>query len=464
VDNSKAPSPPKDQFEPYVPSDDSPWDTPKAGHLLRRLTFGPTRQRLDAMLKMSPGDAVDSLLDYDPEKDPFEGMLEQMEGLFNLRDVGQVQQWWIYRMVFSPQPAQEKIVLFWHNYFATSGAKVDGLYMHKQIELFRAKGTGSFRDLLIAVATDPAMLIWLDGKDNRKGKPNENFAREVMELFTLGVGNYTEDDIKQLARAFTGWRIENNAGVFKPEQFDKGEKTIFSEKGDYDLEGAIDLILKRPIASKHLARKLLRGFVNPFPTDEQIEHYAKRLVENDWNLRKVMHEMFTSRMFFSDWAYRSKIKSPIELAIGGTLVFGGKANMPFLRESTTKMGQTILQPPNVKGWDGEEAWINSNTVLLRFNYGLQLATQRGDEYAKRSPIEKELYKRNLLSAEQIIDHFANLLLDGRLQPKFREDMIKYMALVEPNKFAEFKLKDEKFNDKVRGLLHLMMTTPEYQLA
>ena len=164
---------------------------------------------MDSMLKMSPGDAVDSQLNYDPDKDPYEGMLEQMEGLFNLRDVSQVQQWWLYRMVFSPQPAQEKVVLYWHNHFATSGSKVEnGMFMHKQIEMFRAKGLGSFRDLLVAVAQDPAMLVWLDGKDNRRGKPNENFAREVMELFTLGVGNYTEDDVKQLARAFTGWRIE----------------------------------------------------------------------------------------------------------------------------------------------------------------------------------------------------------------------------------------------------------------
>jgi hypothetical protein len=195
-----------------------------------------------------------------------------------------------------------------------------------------------------------------------------------------------------------------------------------------------------------------------------IDHYADRLLATKWDTKTVLREMMSSNLFFSDWAIRSKIKSPIELAIGGALVFGGKANMPFLRESTTKMGQSILQPPNVKGWDGEETWINSNTVLLRFNYGLQLATQRGEEYAKRSPIEKELYKRNLVTAEQIIDHFANLLLDGRLQPKVREDMVKYMAFVEPNKFAEFKLKDEKFNDKVRGLLHLMMSTPEYQLA
>ena len=469
MEPTQAPSPPKDQFEPYVPSDDSAWDTPKAGHLLRRLTFGPTRQRLDALLKLSPGEAIDSLLDYDPEKDPFEGMLEQMEGLFNLRDVGQVQQWWIYRMVHSPQPAQEKLVLFWHNYFATSGSKVEnGVYMHKQIELFRSKGLGSFRDLLIGVATDPAMLIWLDGKDNRKGKPNENFAREVMELFTLGVGNYSEDDIKQLARAFTGWRIEQNEGTFKKEQFDDGEKTIFGEKGDYDLEGAIDLILKRPTASKYLARKMLRGFVHPDPTDEQIDHYAKRLLDSDWNIKLVLREMFASRMFFSEWAYRSKIKSPSELVIGSAIAMGGKPNMQFLREQLSKMGQNLLYPPNVKGWDGEEAWINSNTVLVRFNFGMSIATQRSqggpEVMARGNDLETPLKSMNVKTADDVIDVYARVFLDGKLPEGAKEKLLDYMNRDQKDQAKPFVLNRETVNSKVRDMLHILMTTPEYQLA
>jgi uncharacterized protein (DUF1800 family) len=473
VDKSIAVSPPKDQFEPFAPLDDAPWDVPRAGHLLRRLTFGSTRPRLDALLKLEPGAAVDSLLDYDPDKDPYEGMLEQMEGLFNLRDVSQVQQWLLYRMVYSPQPAQEKIVLFWHNHFATSGAKVEnGALMHKQIEMFRSKGLDSFRDLLIAVACDPAMLIWLDGKDNRRGKPNENFAREVMELFALGVGNYTEKDVKELARAFTGWRLDNNNNnydaVFHPEQHDLEEMSIFGETGKYDTEGALDLILKQPAAPKYLAKKMLRGFVHPHPTDDQIEHYAKRFLANDWNIKTVLREMVTSRMFFSEWAYRSKIKSPAELVIGSAIEMGGKPNMAFLRESMAKMGQNILFPPNVKGWDGEESWINSNTVLVRFNFGMAIATQRNpggsDPMARQNDLETPLKSMNVKSADQVIDAYARVFLDGKLPPGARDKLIDYMNRDRNDQSKPFVLNKESVNSKVRDMLHVLMTTPEYQLS
>src|SRR6266480_3107265 len=216
-----SPSPPADQFSPYVPSEDNPWDLRRANHLLRRLGFGPSFDRMEATLKQSPGEAVDSLLNYDPAVDPFDGMIEQMEGLFNLKTSEDVARWWIYRMIYSPNPTQEKIALYWHNHFATSGAKVEnGQLMQRQIELFRHKGLGGFKDLVIEMQRDPAMLIWLDGRTNRKGKPNENFAREVMELFTLGVGNYTETDIKQLARAFTGWQLTQDGARFEPKAFD----------------------------------------------------------------------------------------------------------------------------------------------------------------------------------------------------------------------------------------------------
>src|SRR5437016_11000250 len=270
-------SPPPDPFAPYVPSDEQPWTLKHVNHLLRRICFGPGNDRSEKLLKHSPAEAVDSLLNYDPSVDPFEGLLEQMEGLFNVKNPDDVGRWWVYRMIYSPHPAQEKIALFWHNHFATSAAKVEnGSLMHQQIELFRKSGIGSFKDLVIEVQRDAAMLIWLDGRTNRKGKPNENFAREVMELFTLGVGNYSENDIKQLARAFTGWQLGENESRFDPKLFDDGEKEVFGVNGNFDAAGAIELILKQQAAPKFLARKLLRGFVHPHPSDDQIDYYTTR--------------------------------------------------------------------------------------------------------------------------------------------------------------------------------------------
>jgi hypothetical protein len=460
-----AANPPTNAFGAFAPSANRPFDDRRVAHLLRRAGFGPTAERLQKFSGQSPASTIDWLFNYSPDSDPLNEKLEDFQGMVTFNKIEAVQEWCLFRMVYSPRPLQEKMALFWHDHFATSASKVDQpLLMHKQLELFRQKGLGSFRDLLIAVSHDPAMLIWLDGRNNRKGKPNENYAREIMELFTLGVGHYTEQDVQELARAFTGWQIEGDRGRFNQKAFDEGSKKVFGQTGPFDSEGAIDLILSQPAAPKYLSNKLLQEFVHPHPTQEHIDHYATRLIETKWDMKTVLREMLSSELFFSDWAYRSKIKSPIELVVGATVAVGGKANMPFLRESTTKMGQNILFPPNVKGWDGEETWINSNTVLLRFNFGLSLSTQRGDEFVRQSKIEKGLLDAKATTGEQVVNYMSRLLLDGTLTPKFKTDVLSYMDLNDKQKKVPFELKEDKPNAKVRGLMHLMMSTPEYQLA
>jgi hypothetical protein len=252
--------------------------------------------------------------------------------------------------------------------------------------------------------------------------------------------------------------------MFDPKAFDDGEKEIFGQRGRFDSESAVDLLLQQPHAAPFVSRKLLRWFVHPSPADEQIAHYARRLVAHEWEIKPVLREMLTSRMFFSDWAYRSKIKSPIELCVGAVLAVGGKVNTGFVRDSSAKMGQNLLYPPNVKGWDGEENWINASTLLLRFNFGLALATQRNNEFARRSDLEGWLSDHRIISSDQIIDHFARLLLDGNVSTETREELIKYMNTGEKNETRAFVFSPSSVNTKVRGLLHLMMSTPQYQLA
>jgi uncharacterized protein (DUF1800 family) len=368
-------------------------------------------------------------------------------------------------MLNSTSPLREKMALFWHNLFATSQSKVqNAVLMAQQIGLFRQYALGNFRDLLKAVTHNPAMLIWLDGNTNRKGAANENYGREVMELFALGVGNYTEKDVKELARAFTGWHIDGDHSVFNKAQFDDGEKTIFGKTGHFDSDAAIDLILDQPQASKHLARRILRAFVHPDPTDEVISHYAQRLVEEKWEVAPIMREIFLSRLFFSDWAYRSTIKSPVQLTVGAVAAVGGKVSTTFLRDQTGKMGQSLLMPPNVKGWDGEEAWINANTVLLRFNFGLSLATQRGDDFAQRADLNGWLQKHNLKTADDILDHYLRLLLDGNVAKEARAELLDFLNHGPHDQPKPFVLTPDTMNSKVRGLQHLIMAMPEFQLA
>ena len=456
---------PSQAFDAYKPTAVDPWDLRKVGHLFRRTGFGGNIDRLNEALAKKPAEVIHQLMDYDPAIDPLNDLIEQLQGYVTFKEIKPVQEWCFYRMLNNTHPLQEKLTLFWHNRFATSAGKVDfPQMMHNQMELFRQKGLGNFRDLLESVGHDPAMLVWLDGQYNRKGKPNENYAREVMELFTLGIGSYSENDVKQLARAFTGWQVSNFQANFNKQNFDDGPKTVFGETGPLDSHSSVDLLLRQPHAAPHLSHKLLIDFLHPHPTDEMIQHYANRLQATNWDLKVVLTELFSSNLFFSDWAYRSRIKSPVELTVGAVTAFGGKVNTAFISLQCTKMGQIILMPPNVKGWDGNETWINANTVMLRFNFGQEIATQKFGEFAKKSEMESWLLKHHLKTSADIVDHYSRLLLDGDLQSSVRDTFITYMNHGPKNEPKSFVLDKDVLNDKVRGLLHLMMAVPEYQLA
>jgi uncharacterized protein (DUF1800 family) len=286
-----------------------------------------------------------------------------------------------------------------------------------------------------------------------------------MELFTLGIGHYTETDVKQLARAFTGWSLRGTDAYFDPKQFDDGEKEIFGQTGKFDHESAVDLLLARPDAPKFLARSLLKEFLHPQPTPDQIDHYASRLVEHKWEIKPVLREILTSRLFYSDWAYRAKIKSPLDICVGGSKGLpGAKPAASFLRAQCANMGQNLLYPPTVKGWDGEESWINANTVLLRFNFGLALAQQRGQDFAQRADLDAWLKKHDLKTPDDIIDHFTRLYLDGKISPEAKAKLVQYVKNDPSKNPKPFALTPDTVNTKIRGILHIIMSMPEFQLA
>jgi uncharacterized protein (DUF1800 family) len=285
-----------------------------------------------------------------------------------------------------------------------------------------------------------------------------------MELFTLGIGTYTENDVKELARCFTGWQIRGDDGVLNAQRFDNGEKQVFGKKGHFDSEAAIDLILARPESAVFLSRHLLQGFVHPHPPDDVIAHYAQRARDLNWELKPLLGEILTSRLFFSDWAYRSKIKCPVELVVGSVAALGGKVITEFVRKQCAKLGHDLLYPPNVKGWDGEEEWINANTVLMRFNVGLAIATQRGNEFARPSDLNAWIKRHHISSAEDVLTQYSRLLLDANLTTAEHDKLLAYMNTDDKGNTRPFKLSHQTINSKVRGLLHLLMSSPEYQLA
>ncbi len=462
------PTPPDKPFDPFQPSDAEPWNARRIGHLLRRAAFGASAQRMQLCKERGPDGSVNWLLEFDPASDVggLNAFLQQAQALYDIRQSPvYAAQWWFHRMIHTPAPLQEKLAVMWHDHFATSATKVGRSdWMHDQVELFRTHGTGSFRELLVAVGRQPAMLRWLDGHASHKSAPNENYAREILELFSLGVGHYTEPDIQELARCFTGWLITGGREArFDKNRWDEGEKTVFGHKGAYNDEQAVDVILQHPQAPKYIAWRLLTTFVHPQPAQEHIDHYAARLVAHQWHIGNTLKEILKSRLFYSDWAYRSLIKSPVDLCVGAAIAIGGVPRAEYLRRECAAMGQSLLYPPDVSGWKGGQAWINANTVMVRFRFGMELARQGFGEFAS-SPLYQDLEQRQVTTAARIVNYFGEMLLDGDVPMDARGRFLDYINRDAKNQPAEFAFNPGYVQQKVRGLVQLMMSMPHYQLS
>ena len=280
--------------------------------------------------------------------------------------------WWYTLMLQTPSPFTEKMTLFWHNHFATSGQKVKRPdYLIEQNLLLPKNALGSFREMLHAIAKDPAMLIYLDNRLNRKESPNENFAREVMELFTLGEGHYSEQDIQEAARAFTGWGMNRKTSSFRvyPQRHDNGIKNVLGHQGRFDGDDIIEILLEEPQTAIFISEKLWKEFVSPDPDPEEIKRLATIFRATDYNIKKLMKAILTSDHFYRPENRMALIKSPVELVVGTLRQFNIQlSNLEAPLKITANLGQNIFYPPNVKGWPGGEYWINSHTLQLRKHF------------------------------------------------------------------------------------------------
>jgi len=300
---------------------------------------------------------------------------EERQALFrDLIEKGlQLKAWWLAEMLTTASPLTERMTLFWHNHFTSSLQKVraPGL-MYRQNVLLRRHALGSFSELLHAASKDPAMLIYLDSATNRRGQPNENFAREVMELFTLGEGNYGEQDIKEAARAFTGWSLDPDTGeyLFRPMLHDDGTKTVLGRTGNLRGEDILDILLERPETARFVTAKLWREFVSTAPANEreraELERAARALRESGYSLRAALRELLASEAFWAQANRGALIKSPVDLVVGTMRQFDVDFSdaLPFVF-LLRNLGQDLFSPPNVKGWPGGEAWISSQALLAR---------------------------------------------------------------------------------------------------
>jgi len=359
-----------------------------ARHLLNRTGFAASPAEVSRFARLSREEAADRLLRAarkDPVTPPPGWVDEAILPYYKLRDLTpeermkenrlniergiELREWWFREMLDTPSPLTEKMTLFWHNHFATSQQKVRvSQLMYRQNLTLRKNALGNFGVLLKDVARDPAMVIFLDNAQNRRGQANENFAREVMELFTVGEGQYSEQDIKEVARAFTGWSVDRETADFMFRRFahDGGVKTVFGRTGRFDGNDILDMLLERPQTAEFITTKLWKEFISPTPDMEEVHRLARIFRNSRYDIPTLMRAMLTSDAFYARENRAVLIKSPVEFVVGTLKQFD--IDTTYLRPfvfTTAALGQNLMSPPNVKGWPGGEAWINSSTLLGR---------------------------------------------------------------------------------------------------
>ena len=502
------------------------WSEDAAAHLLRRAGFGGTVAEVKALHALGPEAAVNELLGWKGKPDPelpririavtsrpgrneYMGVTreqrQEMSRAYRRKDYGQiavVREWWMQSMIRSRWPARERLVLFWHGHFTSGYRDVRNSYhMYIQNTLFRRHAAGNFGELLHDISKDPAMLEYLDNNRNRRGKPNENYAREVMELFTLGEGHYSEKDIKEAARALTGWTFVGNRFHFERRQHDDGEKTILGRTGNFDGTQFLNIVLGQPQTYKYIAGRLFKYFAHPRPKESDIDGLARTLARGKWELQPMLRQLFLSKEFYSRRSMHTKIKGPVELIVGLFRSLGMEPEQAMgLSFQAGSLGQELMGPPNVKGWPGGREWITTSMLLNRYNLcgalvGLpedKMRTQRTQRYRGMGALMegmrradpngteddamvgkdrrrgRDFYRRRLgktydviaavraagvETPEQIVDLFTKTLLSVPATPELKKTLLNYLREAAGDA-----------RSRLHGLLRLIVSTPEFQLT
>ena len=482
------------------------WNFTTAAHLLNRAGFGGTPAEIEKLVRLGPEKAVSRLVDFesipDDTADPSWAKpdLNRAERFLAARRAGEEERrklqreeqqeqrqhmmelrgWWLQRMAHGPRPFQEKMVLFWHGHFATSVEKVREAYlMWRQNELFRRLATGNWLELLIETGKDPAMLVWLDQAQSRKEHPNENFAREVMELFALGEGHYTEKDISETARALTGWSYDRATQKFAERPFlhDTSTKTVFGHTGNFDGEDVLEQIVAQPQAARFITAKLWNFFAGQPPSDELVTALAAAFRRAGNNFKPVLHSIFLSEEFYAPTIIRNQVKSPVQWLVGSVRVLERELPPPIVCFGLTRnLGQDLFAPPNVKGWDGGLSWITTNNLLARYNEAativqgdmslaagglfpnnptanMQMERRLKNIPAGRVEVGKLFTEKERANKEALIAALEKRLLQAKLKSKQETTLREYLD-------GKTELDDTHILNAIR----LIMSTPEYQLT
>ena len=461
-------------------------------HLMRRAGFGATRDELEALDGRSYEATVEELLHPEtsrtstPEDEDLVRRYHVDQNSLLILDSAQA--YWIFRMVNTSRPLEEKIALFWHGLFATGYTKLNQpKVILSQIDMFRRRGLGSFRDLLVEISKDPAMIFWLDNKDNHKDAVNENYGREILELFTMGVGNYTEDDVRQSSRAFTGWNIHNSdfhsvrtnqdsvwpygridwQYEYRPEDHDNGEKQFLGQVGDHNGEDVIDIICRHPATARFIARHLYNFFVADEPQvpawdtvpprdPHAIETLAQAFVESGYNIRATLRVLFNSN-FFKESTF-AKVKSPVEMVVGTARTAGG-FEFPNVVDiqlalQPAQMGQQVLDPPSVEGWHTGVEWVNTASLVKRVNFAVGQFSDT-TKPGVNSMIDRIASSNVNLSSDDLVESCLDILGPMSVSEKSRDELVQQAADGNGGQTTE---------NRIRAMLQMIVSTREYQMA
>jgi uncharacterized protein (DUF1800 family) len=443
---------PKKAWSVFEPSAAEPWDRARVAHLHRRAGFSAPWAVLERDMKAGPDAAVRRLLGGETESvdglpaAEFESLLDEMAVTFAAgANLTRLQGVWLYRMILSPHALRERMTLFWHNHFATSNVKVNNLaLMQRQNDLLRRHALGDFKALLMEMDSDPAMLVWLDSAVNRKARPNENYAREVMELFTLGRGEYSEKDVQEAARAYTGGFVQNDRFTTVAAQHDIGQKSVLGHTGNFGPDDIAQILLDQPACAQFVCTKLFRAFVSEVdaPSKELIAPLADAFRGSGYDLQAPLSMILRSRLFFDGAMRRRRVKCPVELTVGAIRaleIVRPTVSADALATTCVQMGQSLFAPPSVAGWDGGQAWINTTTALARSNFALALLSDTDQGLGKR------------------LDPKALLARQGQSDAaRFYTELLVQDALAGPVV--------EKLKGTPKEIATLVLTAPEYQLA
>jgi uncharacterized protein (DUF1800 family) len=437
----------------------------QVGHLLRRAGFGANKEETERCVAQGVAATVDEMVDFERIPDNLDETLRQVNGgLLDVSTLEDAQTWWLYRMVHSPRPLQEKMTFFWHGHFATANHKVNSpAAMHDQNQLFRRQALGNFQTLALEVSKDPAMLLWLDNNSNRKAAPNENYARELMELFTLGLGTYSERDVAAVARAFTGWSLTParpgpRTFVFNANQHDAGMKTILGRTGRWNGDDALGIILAQPAHATWMATKLFRFFAYDSPEPEVIAPLAALYRDSQYEVKPLVKAILLSEAFYSEKAYQQHVKTPVDYVVETVRTLDMPVRIRGLLPMLAAMGQELYNPPHVGGWPSGRGWINPSTLLERFNAAMRLTAftgQQPTEGGRFDPAEM-VQRYNFTTWEQAVDALLGAFIDRAASPALRGALLNYVggATLDPR----------GLDVKLRGLVHLILTSAESQTS